>query len=241
MALSVNVRGSLPLPQRRWAALVGHFNLFELPGGLVARIEHEEIDELVSVWLLVGVAFLFDQVRFTRRVHNIATLEAERLRVVHVTMRTVQDIVNDGLNQLQLLRFDAEDHVPPESLALFDDAIRDTVAPLGNVVADVPEGEPSTAPRSRTLALFAVFGVGISLGLSGYGGTRWSATWEGTMGRRPAPGRLTCRLASLPIRLVLALRACFPSALATSCLVRDQPLTPKVVRRRWPATRSGRS
>jgi hypothetical protein len=45
-------------------------------------------------------------------------------------MRTVQDIVNNGLNQLQLLRFDAEGHVPPESLTLFDDAIRDTVTRL---------------------------------------------------------------------------------------------------------------
>jgi hypothetical protein len=42
-------------------------------------------------------------------------------------MRTVQDIVNNGLNQLQLLRLDAEGHVAPESLALFDAAIRDTV------------------------------------------------------------------------------------------------------------------
>jgi hypothetical protein len=42
-------------------------------------------------------------------------------------MKTVQDIVSNGLNQLKLLRFDAEGHVPAESLALFDEAIRDTV------------------------------------------------------------------------------------------------------------------
>jgi hypothetical protein len=112
------------------AAVVGHLNLIELPLGVVARIEQDEIDDLVTVWLLVGVAFLFDQVNFTRRANSLARLEAERLRVVHVTMRTVQDIVNNGLNQLQLLRFDAEGHVPQESLALFDDAIRETVTRL---------------------------------------------------------------------------------------------------------------
>ena len=54
-----------------------------------------------------------------------AQLQAERLRVVQVTMRTVHDIVNNCLNQLLMLRLDAEGHVPNESLAAFDEAIRD--------------------------------------------------------------------------------------------------------------------
>ena len=53
-----------------------------------------------------------------------AKRQAEQLRVVHVTMRTVQDIVNNCLNQIQLLRLDAEGLVPEESLVLFDEAIR---------------------------------------------------------------------------------------------------------------------
>jgi signal transduction protein with GAF and PtsI domain len=57
------------------------------------------------------------------RVQREALLQAERLRVVRMTMRTVHDIVNNCLNQLQLLRFEAEGHVPEESLALFDQAI----------------------------------------------------------------------------------------------------------------------
>jgi signal transduction protein with GAF and PtsI domain len=59
-----------------------------------------------------------------------AQLQAERLRVVQVTMRTVQDIVNNCLNQLQLLRFAAEGKVPDESLTLFDAAIQDASAQL---------------------------------------------------------------------------------------------------------------
>ena len=45
-------------------------------------------------------------------------------------MRTVQDIVNNCLNQLQLVRFEAEGHVSPESLAIFDEAIQETAAKL---------------------------------------------------------------------------------------------------------------
>ena len=57
-------------------------------------------------------------------------LQAGQLRVVHVTMRTVQDIVNNCLNQIQLLRLDAEGLVPEESLVLFDVAIQETSARL---------------------------------------------------------------------------------------------------------------
>jgi CheY-like chemotaxis protein len=63
-------------------------------------------------------------------VRHEAQMEGERLRVVKVTMRTVQDIVNNCLNQLQLLRLAAEGHVPEESLLLFDQTIQDTSAKL---------------------------------------------------------------------------------------------------------------
>jgi signal transduction protein with GAF and PtsI domain len=70
------------------------------------------------------------------RLTHEAQLQAERLRVVQVTMRTVQDIVNNCLNQLQLLRLTAEGHVPEESLVLFDQAIHEASAKL-RAIADV--------------------------------------------------------------------------------------------------------
>ena len=70
------------------------------------------------------------------RLEYEARLQAERLRVVQVTMRTVQDVVNNCLNQLQLLRFSAEGHVPEESLVLFDEAIREASAKL-RAIADI--------------------------------------------------------------------------------------------------------
>jgi hypothetical protein len=45
-------------------------------------------------------------------------------------MRTVQDIVNNCLNEIQLLRLDAEGLVPQEFLELFDKAVQDTSARL---------------------------------------------------------------------------------------------------------------
>jgi hypothetical protein len=58
-------------------------------------------------------------------------VQAEQLRVVQVTMRTVHDIVNNCLNQLQLLRMDAEEgHVSAESIRLFDEAITDAASQL---------------------------------------------------------------------------------------------------------------
>jgi len=63
-------------------------------------------------------------------------LQAEQLRVVRVTMRTVQDIVNNCLNQLQLLRLDAESHVSPESITAFDQAIQNAASQL-KAVADL--------------------------------------------------------------------------------------------------------
>jgi hypothetical protein len=41
--------------------------------------------------------------------------------------------VNNCLNQLQLLRLDAEGHVPEESLRLFDEAIQRTTTKLKEI------------------------------------------------------------------------------------------------------------
>lgn len=64
------------------------------------------------------------------RVMHEAQLQAERLRIVKITMRTVHDIVNNCLNQLQLLRLAAEGRVPEESVILFDQAIQEASAQL---------------------------------------------------------------------------------------------------------------
>jgi hypothetical protein len=112
------------------AALIGHINLIQWPVDLVDRIERQEIDDVVTVFLLVIAAFIVDHVLAVRRTQHEIRLQDERLRIVKVTMRTVQDIVNNCLNRLQLVRLEGEGRVSQESLALFDEAIQETAAKL---------------------------------------------------------------------------------------------------------------
>jgi PAS domain S-box-containing protein len=56
--------------------------------------------------------------------------QAERMRTLRATMRTVQDIVSNALMSLQFFRFEAEPHVAPHSLVLFDQILTDTSAKL---------------------------------------------------------------------------------------------------------------
>jgi PAS domain S-box-containing protein len=59
-----------------------------------------------------------------------AQIQAERLRTLKATMRTVQDIVTNALTSLQLFRLDAERHVSRTSLDQFDRIIAETAAKL---------------------------------------------------------------------------------------------------------------
>ena len=111
------------------AGVVWHINVFELPAASVVGIEQSEIGEIAIAFLLVIPAFFIDRVVARERAHE-AQFQAEQLRVVRMTIRTVQDIVNNNLNQLQLLRMEADGVVPTETLELFDAAIQDTAAQL---------------------------------------------------------------------------------------------------------------
>jgi hypothetical protein len=119
------------------AALFGHVSLIEIPISVMNRIERDEVGDIFTAFMLVAVALVADNVRARReerearrQTEQREAERAEQLRVVHVTMRTVQDIVNNCLNQIQLLRLDAEGLVPEESLRLFDESIQDTATKL---------------------------------------------------------------------------------------------------------------
>ena len=117
--------------------LFGNIDVFELPSVSIPGIEPGEMGEIVTAMLLVIPAFFVDYIVARQRAHE-AHLRAEQLRVLQVTMRTVQDIVNNNLNQLQLLRMEAEGHVSEDTLRLFDEALRDTateLTELGNMRA----------------------------------------------------------------------------------------------------------
>lgn len=112
------------------AAATMDINVVDLDLSLLRQIEQSELDEIVTAWVLVFVAFGVDQVVALRVIRREESLASERIRVVQVTMRTVQDIVGNCLTELQLLRMEAEGKVPPEALAVFDESIRTTTAKL---------------------------------------------------------------------------------------------------------------
>ncbi|MEO8256262.1 MAG: PAS domain S-box protein [Acidobacteriota bacterium] len=57
-------------------------------------------------------------------------IQLQRLRVFRATMRTVQDIVNNLLNGLQLVHLEAEDQLPSEVQTLIDQVIREAATKL---------------------------------------------------------------------------------------------------------------
>jgi PAS domain S-box-containing protein len=57
-------------------------------------------------------------------------IQRQRMRIFKATMTTVHDIVNNLLNNLQLIRLEAEDRLPTESLVLFDEMIADAARKL---------------------------------------------------------------------------------------------------------------
>ena len=96
------------------------------------------IELSVSVWQTGGATNFTAVVRdITERKRAEAELkhlndeiEFQRLRVFKATMRTVQDIVNNLLNGLQLVHLDAEDRLPAESQTLIDLVIREAAMKL---------------------------------------------------------------------------------------------------------------
>lgn len=119
------------------AAVVGDINRIWMPVEFLGPIEHSEMAEVLTSLLLVVLAVLVDGV-VDRRMNEEKRQQAERLRVARVTIRTVQDIVNNGLNQLLLVRFEAEGHVSAATLATFDEAIHDTATRL-TALGELPE------------------------------------------------------------------------------------------------------
>lgn len=100
-----------------------------------------EPDEYVLPGLLILVGLAIDLMTARQRTLHSITVQAQRLRTLQVTMRTVQDIVNNSLNEIQLVRLAAEGKLDPAHLALMDRVVADTTDKLGQLGAleDTPE------------------------------------------------------------------------------------------------------
>ena len=87
---------------------------------------------------LVGVNLDITDRKAFEEQSRVARGQAERLRTLKATMRTVQDIVSNALMSLQMFRFEAEQHVSPGSLALFDRIVSETTDKL-KALADLEQ------------------------------------------------------------------------------------------------------
>ena len=86
------------------AGLSWHIDLIETPLHLLEEFERSEVDELLTLLLLIGAGFAADRVLETRR--TLARIEAERGAAIRNTMTTVRTTVNDFVTQLNFLRTD---------------------------------------------------------------------------------------------------------------------------------------
>jgi hypothetical protein len=96
----------------------------------IHELEDFEADEVVLAIAIVIVGMFIDTLRMRRRKH--IEIDRERMQVFRATMSTVHDLVNNALNSMQLLRFEADESktLSPESLALFDSIVQTTAQQL---------------------------------------------------------------------------------------------------------------
>ena len=115
-------------------AVLTDFDLVKLNPAFLERIDKRSADDIV-----VGVAIIFVGLAVdlsNRRRQRQTELAVQRLRVLKATMRTVQDIVNNLLNNIQLFRMDAEGALPEETLKQLDAVVEEAasqIRALGNL------------------------------------------------------------------------------------------------------------
>jgi ABC-type transport system involved in Fe-S cluster assembly fused permease/ATPase subunit len=119
-----------------FVVFVLNIDLFDVGVEALTRMESGKLDDIVSVCILLIIGLLVNlyltrQREKRQREKHQSEIEAHRLRVLKATMRTVQDLVNNFLNNMQLFRLEAEDGpLSPESLQLLDDLIFETAEKL---------------------------------------------------------------------------------------------------------------
>lgn len=95
---------------------------------LERHLQHVEYYIIFSFLFLIGLSIDLYRLKIKMR-ENAAK---ERLKSFKATMRTVQDMINNSLNSLQILRLEAEESgaLNEESLLLFDSIIKSTAKKL---------------------------------------------------------------------------------------------------------------
>lgn len=130
-------------------------NLFVRSVHLIGNSDHLVFDEVVF-FMVLGVASLaVDQTRNARRHRERNALHKSRIQTVRATMTSVHDVVNNALNNLVLIRLEAEKSqaLSPDTLAQFDHLIEDTAAKLREIDALEVVAERTLAPGFSRLEI----------------------------------------------------------------------------------------
>ena len=124
-------------------------DLAAVANGLLMTIADQKIAGIIAAVVLIALGLCLDVFAAAQRARREAEIQAQRLSVFKATMRTVHEIVNNALNEMQLFRLDAEGVMPEKSLSSFDDLIKRTAAQvkaLGDLES-TPEGESPIGRR----------------------------------------------------------------------------------------------
>ena len=117
-------------------------DIFAYLSAVLAYLEHLELDEILIAGCSISAGLILDLLLNKRQKEHYIELQEQRLRVLRATMSTVQDIVNNFLNNLSLFRLEAEDKgaLSESSLQTMDALIQETSAKL-NVLGEL-QGTP---------------------------------------------------------------------------------------------------
>jgi hypothetical protein len=130
------------------AAVMGDVDIVKLNVEFFRWLEPHEIDDVAVSLGLIFVGLVIDCSIARRRAKQEAEVQTQRLHILKATMRTVQDIVNNFLNNMQLFRMEAEAMLSAESVELFDELVQDTSAKLKALgdLQDTPEIQMAAGP-----------------------------------------------------------------------------------------------
>lgn len=119
-------------------------------GKLFTTIAAHKMVKILAAFLFIVLGLCIDLFTVAQRAKRESEMQAQRLTVFKATMRTVQEIVNNSLNEMQLFLLDAEGLMPEESLRSFDDLIKRTAAEL-KALADLESTAERESPIGRTI------------------------------------------------------------------------------------------
>jgi hypothetical protein len=122
-----------------WCAVAGlvilvfayfDLDLIRFGGWFVDFFSPHEVDDDIAAIVLFVIGLTVDLRRVNKQYMSEMHIQAQRLAVLKATMRTVQDLVNNFLNNMQLVQLEAGDALSPETLSLLENATRETFEKL---------------------------------------------------------------------------------------------------------------